>query len=253
MEPLNSEDFGSAGEDFDAVQDQDEGGRKPSEGAPKMFQCSCGKAYLSYSALYSHNKQKHGGEPTNLPSGRGGRKRGRPPKNGDAVRSRPKPTETVVRPDIEQEDDSYFKQQGLMGGPVDPRACLTFDSPLYRNVETLMQNTENHYEETATCSDAFAGYLIAMSQRLSNSGMEQVIEFIEKLRDCVNQKEGDDYSDVNSPQSLPEQANYFISEYLDSHSGCLERSAAIELMLHFCRWLFIRHYSNLKLSLNDKD
>jgi hypothetical protein len=74
MEP---EDIGSD-EGLEEIIQQEEEERKSGEEQAKVFQCSCGKTYMSYSALYSHNKQKHEGEPTNLLSGRGGRKRGRP-------------------------------------------------------------------------------------------------------------------------------------------------------------------------------
>lgn len=254
MEP---EDFASEPEEPEDCAVPNEADKAHAE-PPRVFQCSCGKTYLSYSALYSHNKQKHGGEPTNLPSGRGGRKRGRPPKNGDPARSRPKPPDPKNPPNIDQEDDTYFRNHSLMGGPVDPRLSLTPDSPLYSQVESLMQNNEGRSEDTATCNEAFAAYLIAMARRLSIEGQAQVTEFIETLRDCLNRKgveqgEGEDCSEMSSPQSLPELSNYFVTDYFEAYPSNLERSTAIDLMLHFCRWLFVHRYSNLKLSLCDKD
>lgn len=255
MEPLNSEDFASGP---DELEDVPLPGEKQSEETPKVFQCSCGKTYMSYSALYSHNKQKHGGEPTNLPSGRGGRKRGRPPKNGDSARSRPKPPDQKLPQNPDQEDDTYFRIHHFLGGPVDPRTSLAPNSTLYPLVESFIQNPEGRNEETATCCDAFAAYLIAMAGRLSKEGQAHVTEFIEKLRDCMDQRgldqgEGANSSETNSSQSLPELANYFVTEYLETAPGTLDRSSAIDLLLHFCKWLFIHHYSNLKLSLCDKD
>jgi hypothetical protein len=32
----------------------------------RNFICSCGKAYLSYAALFTHIKQKHGGKVTHI-------------------------------------------------------------------------------------------------------------------------------------------------------------------------------------------
>lgn len=248
MESPNSEDFASA-EGLEDIPEQEEEERKQTEEPPKVFQCSCGKSYMSYSALYSHNKQKHGGEPTNLPSGRGGRKRGRPPKNGDHTRTRPKPSA-----ETRQEDDSYFRIHRLLGGPVDPRLSLSQDSPLYSLVETLLQNPASYSEETATCADAFAAYLIAMAGRLTADGQAQVTEFVEKLMDCADQKEGEGFCETNSPQTLPERANDFVTEYLESANlETLNRSSAIDLMMHFCKWLFEHRFSNLKLSLCDKD
>jgi hypothetical protein len=141
-----------------------------------------------------------------------------------------------------------------MGGPVDPRISLAADSPLYLLVNDLMQNPGNHSEETATCSETFAVYLIAMGKRLTSDGHAQATEFIEKLMDCLNDKEGEEFCDTNTPQSLPERANTFVTEYLESClSETLDRATIIELMLHFCRWLFVQNYSNLKLSLCERD
>ncbi len=54
--------------------------RSKSEKEGRTFTCSmCGKSYLSYPALYTHNKQKHN---NNNQSGRG---RGRPKKDQEGV------------------------------------------------------------------------------------------------------------------------------------------------------------------------
>lgn len=50
----------------------------------RNFTCGCGKAYLSYPALYTHLKQKHDGKPpegTNLPQSSSKGIRGRPKVN----------------------------------------------------------------------------------------------------------------------------------------------------------------------------
>lgn len=109
---------------FDGLEETEKSDKPQTPAAPeKVFQCSCGKTYLSYSALYSHNKQKHNGAPINLPSGRGGRTRGRPRKNGDlaGTRNKTKSTEGRQGDSDQTEDDTFFRNRGLMGGPVDPR------------------------------------------------------------------------------------------------------------------------------------
>ena len=238
-------------------------------GPEKVFQCSCGKTYLSYSALYSHNKQKHNGAPMNLPSGRGGRTRGRPRKNGDigGTRGKTRPTENRQGDAEMTEDDTFFRNKALMGGPVDPRRkyfphSLHAESALHAPLNSLIMSSEGHNEETASCDEAFAAYLIAMGKRLSDAGMAMVTEFVEKLRDCVNEK-GNElcgqsgaavYCEGNTPVNLPEAANYFITEFLEtSPASSFDRDASIDLMIHFSRWLFVKRYSNLKLSLCDKD
>jgi len=115
MEAPNSSDFLDAASSPDYFFDSAPSNPPPPASAQppeSPFQCSCGKAYNSYSALYSHNKQKHNGEKTNLPSGRGGRSRGRPRKNGDPPQPRSKP------PSLLAEDNSFFQLQGWLGCAV---------------------------------------------------------------------------------------------------------------------------------------
>lgn len=91
--------------------------------------------------------------------------------------------------------------------------------------------------------------------------MALVIEFVERLRECINEKGSElcgqsnaqVYCEANQPVNLPEAANYFITEFLESSPASFDRDTSITLMIHFCRWLFINRYSNLKLSLCDKD
>lgn len=57
--------------------------RSKNDNIGRTYQCGCGKSYLSYPALYTHIKQKHGGHPpegTNSAQLHTGRGRGRPRK-----------------------------------------------------------------------------------------------------------------------------------------------------------------------------
>jgi hypothetical protein len=74
----------------------------------RRFQCGCGKTYLSYPALYTHIKNKHGGDQpngTNVPTGKGGRGRPRKYPEGGLRISGP---------------SSYLREKGFFGGPSDP-------------------------------------------------------------------------------------------------------------------------------------
>jgi hypothetical protein len=123
MEAQNSSESFDAADSPDQFFDAGAGGAEQQMSeipAERTYQCSCGKEYQSYSALYSHNKQKHNGDRANLPSGRGGRSRGRPRKNGEAPRARGRPAERPV-PDADvAEDNSFFQNRALLGCS-DPR------------------------------------------------------------------------------------------------------------------------------------
>ena len=125
MEAQNSSESFDAADSPDQFFDAGAGGAEQQIGELPaerlLYQCSCGKEYQSYSALYSHNKQKHNGDRANLPSGRGGRSRGRPRKNGEGPRARGRPAERPVA-ETESEDNSFFQNRALLGCS-DPRSA----------------------------------------------------------------------------------------------------------------------------------
>jgi hypothetical protein len=118
--------------------------------------------------------------------------------------------------------------------------------------------------ECPVCDEAFGLYLITMAEKVTEEGYKLVVGFIECLRTCLNEKgwslpgEADNmpgvYCEVRNPQNIPEASNHFITEFLEANASGLDRDTAIELTMHFNRWLFIKRFSNLKLSLcNDKE
>ena len=81
----NAEEFSEDKQDEDGLLSQRQKHKRRSKNDLKGrdFQCGCGKRYLSYPALYTHIKTKHGGQNprgTNAPQYQSGRGRGRPRK-----------------------------------------------------------------------------------------------------------------------------------------------------------------------------
>ncbi len=71
------------GSELTAAQRQKHKRRSKNDLKGRDYQCGCGKRYLSYPALYTHIKTKHGGQNpkgTNAPQYQSGRGRGRPRK-----------------------------------------------------------------------------------------------------------------------------------------------------------------------------
>lgn len=123
----------------------------------------------------------------------------------------------------------------------------------------LLAGAEQPHEETATCDEVLAAYLVTMGRRLAERGLTMVAEFVDHFRLCLNARGNEAcggnaqgvFCETNTPQQVPEVANIFISEYLDTAQTSFDRETGISLMMHLCRWLFVKHYSNLKLSLCD--
>ena len=87
--------------------------RSKNDAGERNFKCGCGKDYLSYPALYTHIKQKHGGQQpagTDTATMRSHRGRGRPRKQNFPV----------VAAARAPGDDSFLRKEGFTGGPCDP-------------------------------------------------------------------------------------------------------------------------------------
>jgi len=132
------------------------------------------------------------------------------------------------------------------------------ESLLLPHVVALLVGARPASEETATCDEVLAAYIVAMSKRLSEEGLTLVVQFLEQLRICLNFQGAaicgglpGVFCEKNTAQKVPEIANFFVSEYLDTAQVAFSRDTAIGLTMHLCRWLFVKCYSNLKLSLND--
>lgn len=86
--------------------------RTKNDACERSFKCGCGKDYLSYPALYTHIKQKHGGEHpngTDTPTTRSGRGRGRPRRQNIAITGPSRPSG----------EDEFLRKEELLGGPVE--------------------------------------------------------------------------------------------------------------------------------------
>ena len=122
------------------------------------------------------------------------------------------------------------------------------DSSLLPIVDDLVSNPEKQSVESPVCDEAFGLYLLDVAGKVSQTGYSLVGLFVEKLRACLNDQNSNPlYTHSTTSTHLPDCANHFITEYLTGED--LSREDAIELMMHFCRWLFVKQYSHLKLSL----
>lgn len=87
--------------------------RTKNDTCERSFKCGCGKDYLSYPALYTHIKQKHGGahpNGTDTPTTRSGRGRGRPRRQNSFLSGPSRPPG----------EDEFLRKEALLGGPTDP-------------------------------------------------------------------------------------------------------------------------------------
>lgn len=235
--------------------------RSKNDNCTRSYKCGCGKDYLSYPALYTHVKQKHGGvnpNGTDSSAMRSHRGRGRPRKQNF-------PTVSASRP---QTDDTFLKQEGFLGGPcnpVDEYALCSYpcanreEDKIFAAVQSAKDQAVR--EEQPVCDEVFGLFLVDLATKVTREAYQMFVLFVQSLRTCFNEKAlkvCQDFSHSSSDQeicesqtaqNLPEISNYFITEYLEEKVPELDRTKAIGMMLYFNAFLFGKKFSNLKLSL----
>ena len=234
-----------------------------------MFSCDCGKSYLSQPALYIHIKAKHS-ELLKASSGKGrGRARKYPPINGDFETNKydvfftlenRKPEEgkeidiNSLVPEIFQfiyrtqtSEKLFSKPKNYQENPI--LNNLVFQSPLV-----------NKLKNEKTCDDVFYEYLFTFKSKTNQKYFALMIKFILLFRECydinknkkVKEEERKAVTNSNTPEELPDLCNEFYGEYLEPNNffGINEdKSEIIEIIQHFCVWLYKNDFTKSKLSL----
>ena len=112
-----------------------------------------------------------------------------------------------------------------------------------------------------TCDDAFSEYLISFMNKTNRKYFSLMIKIILLLRECYdlsknkdkNEEEKQAVTNSLSPQGLPDLCNEFFAFLEDNGffgiTGNGEENEIVEIILHFCTWLFKNKYTLSKLSL----
>ena len=111
-------------------------------------------------------------------------------------------------------------------------------------------------------------YLLDISKKVNSKFMEIVILFICLYKECMNEYGWDIISStrpVNKFERLneftkqqtikyfPEGANYFVKSFLPKKMANIEKSLLVQLVTHFCDWLFLNKYTGIRLNKTISD
>ena len=110
------------------------------------------------------------------------------------------------------------------------------------------------------CDDIICTYLNYIAPFTNEKYFIFVTKFIILFRECVNviQSKDSKYSDkeytsIENAEIFPEQCNEFFSNFLEKYQffdfNDEDKTELIEIIQHFCYWLFINSYTKSKLSL----
>lgn len=128
------------------------------------------------------------------------------------------------------------------------------------------------YEKTITTAKAernadeiFYEYLTIVKDSTNKSYFSLVLKFILLFRECLNlsmskkevpYEDKKEFSQYGNTESLPELCNEFVADFLEpsNYFGIeseSDRCELIELIQHFCYWLFKNDYTKSKLTLSN--
>lgn len=246
--------------------------RSKHEQEGRIFACDCGKSFLSQPALNNHKKTKH----PELLEGQVKRGRGRPrkypPKAACDFEStkydvfftldnrKPAEGETIdMNRLVEEVFNFLFK--GPFANKLFSQPQSYKENPILENLITSPPpSTKNKGERT--CDEVFYEYLNAYKDKTNEKYFSLLTKFVLLFRECYDISKTKDSRDETkravtctlTPEGLPDLCNEFYGEFMEPNNffgieDQNEKSEIIEIIQHFCIWLFKNEYTKSKLSL----
>lgn len=116
-------------------------------------------------------------------------------------------------------------------------------------------------KEKKNCDEVFYEYLHTFKNKTNEKFFALLLKFVLLFRECydnsknkdVKEEERKAVTDHIPPEGLPDLCNEFYGEFMDPNAffGLDEKdkNEIIEIIQHFCIWLFKNEYTKSKLSL----
>ena len=151
----------------------------------------------------------------------------------------------------------------LYGGQY---ANKLFSTPTSYKENSILNNLANNAEfskknkNEKSCDEVFYEYLATFKNKTNRKFFSLLIKFVLLFRECYDVSKNRDnvekkaVTDTISPEGLPDLCNEFYGEFMEPNNffGIYEpneKSEIIEIIQHFCIWLFKNEYTKSKLSL----
>lgn len=131
-------------------------------------------------------------------------------------------------------------------------------------LKNLLEGSEqnNKPKNERTCDEVFYEYLNYYKDKANANYLSLLIKFVLLFRECYNiskakgkaEEDRKIVTDTLTPEALPDLCNEFYGEFMEPNqffgiTEPAERNEIIEIIQHFCIWLFKNDYTKSKLSL----
>lgn len=239
--------------------------RSKNDPSGRQHKCEiCGKTYLSRPALSQHIKTKHQDRLGEYKRGRGRPRKCESDLNSSAPNNKYKEffNRTVC---IKNSEEEGFDFRELLlkaiselyekfGSVLNPENKEAKDHVLY--------NTKVNEEETTsknvTYDESIIRYLQENASKVNKDYFIFMVKFCFLFRESYNrlkkkeseEQKQEDYSSLNSAEEVPDKCNDFITEFMEIHGYFeIDSGEIIEIIQHFCRWLYENGFTTSVLSL----
>ena len=246
--------------------------RSKHEQQGRDFACDCGKSFLSQPALNNHIKNKH---PERL--------------EGQIKRGRGRPRKYPPKPQLDFESTKYESFFDLPHRKAEEGICLNiqqlvetcfnsiylgsyanklFSKPKSYKENYILNSLANNEKVTEkprgqrNCDEVFYEYLSIFKSQANDKYFLLIMKFIILFRECYDVSKNKNIVDEKkeqitnklTPEGLPDLCNEFYGEFLEPNNffgieDQNDRVEIIDIIQHFCIWLFKNDYTKSKLSL----
>ena len=127
---------------------------------------------------------------------------------------------------------------------------------LYENAEVIKKD-----KTQINCNEAFYEYLFEFKEKTNEKYFKLLLKFVLLFKECYDVSKNKDlkdeekkiFTEILTPEGLPDLCNEFYGDFLDPNNffdlNDEEKNEIIEIIQHFCIWLFRKEYTKSKLSL----
>ena len=135
------------------------------------------------------------------------------------------------------------------------------NEPILNNLKNKAPISDKAKNER-TCDEVFYEYLNTFKNIVNDKYFVLLTKFVILFRECYDCSKNKDkdpsqrikYTDNTNAEGLPDLCNEFYGEFLEQNNffdieDQNDRNEIIEIIQHFCIWLFKNEYTKSKLSL----
>jgi hypothetical protein len=109
--------------------------------------------------------------------------------------------------------------------------------------------------EMKTCDQIFASYIIEFHPQTNREYFIFISKFVTLFRECINvyrkiQDSNEEFTTKDGADTVPDLCNEFITEFMETQDNFnLDQNEVIELIQHFCYWLYENKFTTSRLTL----